>query len=72
MNEHTPSTDDVREHYLATAEDKPEFDRWLLAERAGIWEEGYRQGWDDRNEDFQAGYVPSGFQQDTVNPYRPR
>ncbi len=38
------------------------------AERA--WGEGYQRGWSDRHEDAQAGYVPSGFEQDTPNPYR--
>lgn len=56
--------------YVAGAD----FDRWLaehdrqVAERA--WAEGYRQGWGDRDEDFHAFYVPSGFEQDTLNPYR--
>lgn len=55
-----------------------QFDRWLaardaerdrqVAERA--WAEGYRQGYGDRHDDFHVGYVPSGFEQDTLNAYR--
>lgn len=83
MTEYTPTTEEVRHRYgRDTADDvgmfevkaHAEFDRWLaerdrqVAERA--WAEGYRQGWGDRHDDFHAGYVPSGFEQDTLNPYR--
>lgn len=81
MTEYTPTTEEVRDRWGrdAISEDlRPEwlaeFDRWLaehtrqVAERA--WDEGYRQGWGDRDEDFHAGYVPSGFEQDTQNAYR--
>lgn len=79
MTEYTPSTattDDIFSWLLSitSEEEVRAVRRWLaehtrqVAERA--WAEGYRQGWGDRDEDFHAGYVPSGFEQDTLNPYR--
>lgn len=35
------------------------------------WDEGYRAGWSDRNEDEHAP-LPAGEQHDTANPYAAR
>jgi len=37
---------------------------------AAAWGEGHRAGWNDRDDDAQAGWTPSGYAVDTPNPYR--
>lgn len=57
MSDYTPTTDEVRQSYVTDDHDRhmvldpsAEFDRWLAAERARIWDEG----WDTRvTEDFK-------------------
>lgn len=38
--------------------------------RADAWEDGYRVGWHDRDDDAKAGWIPSRYEQDTPNPYQ--
>lgn len=59
--EYTPTTQEVRNHYLALDEDRAEFDRWLAQVRADVWDEGADAG---------AEYEQSRLGNPPVNPYR--
>lgn len=48
-----------------------EFDRKLAQIQAEAWDEGHAAGWESRNDDAAAGWVPSGpHESDARNPYR--
>lgn len=85
MSEHTPTTEQVRGGYVYaqakfqrkqhSADPKDEFDRWLAAERARIWREGYRQGIEDERtaEALQVDIGVDGYATpNRANPYRVR
>lgn len=42
----------------------------LAARDSGIWDDGHKAGWYDRDGDVHVGLVPSGYAQDAPNPYR--
>lgn len=67
MTDYTPTTDEVREYYgygtFENGEDIAQFDNWLQAHNAEIWEQG-AQAVRDRMEEFNDRAMD-----DPINPY---
>lgn len=60
---------------IMTPEDRraleEEFDQKMAQIQANAWYEGHSAGWESRNDDAAAGWVPSGpHESDACNPYR--
>ena len=71
MTDYTPSTQEVKEWYADSIDrlgGEGEFDRWLNAERARIWDEGYRRSCMDHSTWCRKTNGDHGQQQ--INPYR--
>jgi predicted acetyltransferase len=45
VTDYTPTTEEVRNHYLAIDEDRAEFDRWLAEHERKAKESAYAEGY---------------------------
>ena len=70
MSDWTPTAEQVRSHYVFDQTDTWQsergeaFDRWLAAERAHAWDEGFDAGVNHDLGDYEVAPAP------IVNPYR--